>query len=129
MLGHRCLDGRVRAAGAHRPPPPADIEPPARSSTGVRGAYRKLWSDLTSEWSVIEISSITCSPARCSAMDWAGVFTFGAVLGVTVYGISAANVLLFGVTANVVAAVGAVLGGLLDDRVGSKTVILGSLAR
>ena len=57
-----------------------------------------------------------------------GVFTFGAVLGVTVYGISAANVLLFGVTANVVAAVGAVLGGLLDDRVGSKTVILGSLA-
>jgi UMF1 family MFS transporter len=57
-----------------------------------------------------------------------GVFTFGAVLGVTVYGISVANVLLFGVAANVVAAVGAVLGGLLDDRVGSKTVILGSLA-
>jgi UMF1 family MFS transporter len=57
-----------------------------------------------------------------------GVFTFGAVLGVTVYGISAANVLLFGVTANVVAATGAVVGGLLDDRVGSKTVILSSLA-
>ena len=58
----------------------------------------------------------------------AGVFTFGAVLGVSVYGISAADVLLFGISANVVAAVGAVLGGLLDDRVGSKTVILGSLA-
>jgi UMF1 family MFS transporter len=57
-----------------------------------------------------------------------GVFTFGAVLGVTVYGISVADVLLFGISANVVAAVGAVLGGLLDDSVGSKTVILSSLA-
>jgi len=58
----------------------------------------------------------------------AGMFTFGAVLGVIVYGVSAADVLLFGITANLVAAAGAVLGGLLDDRVGSKAVILGSLA-
>ncbi len=58
----------------------------------------------------------------------AGVFTFGAVLGVNVYGISQANVLIFGVAASVVAAFGAVLGGLVDDRLGSKTVIVGSLA-
>jgi hypothetical protein len=50
------------------------------------------------------------------------------VLGVNVYGISHADVLLFGVTASVPAALGAVLGGLLDDHVGSKPVILGSLA-
>ena len=56
-----------------------------------------------------------------------GVFAFGAVLGVSVYGISEANVLLFGVSASVVAALGAVLGGLLDDRIGSKPVIVGSL--
>ncbi|HZE16379.1 MAG TPA: MFS transporter, partial [Mycobacterium sp.] len=57
----------------------------------------------------------------------AGVFTFGAVLGVNVYGISQAEVLIFGVTASVVAACGAVLGGLFDDRLGSKPVIVGSL--
>jgi UMF1 family MFS transporter len=57
-----------------------------------------------------------------------GVFSFGAVLGVTVYGVSPADVLLFGVCACVIAAIGAVLGGLLDDRVGSKPVIVGSLA-
>jgi UMF1 family MFS transporter len=34
---------------------------------------------------------------------------------------------LFGVGASVIAAVGAALGGLLDDRVGSKPVIVGSL--
>jgi UMF1 family MFS transporter len=58
----------------------------------------------------------------------AGVFAFGAVLGVRVYGISEANVLLFGVAASVVAALGAVVGGRVDDRVGSRPVILGSLA-
>ena len=57
-----------------------------------------------------------------------GVFTFGAVVGVTVYGISQADVLLFGVSACVVAAAGAVVGGLLDDHVGSKAIILCSLA-
>ena len=56
-----------------------------------------------------------------------GVFAFGAVLGVSVYGVSQADVLVFGVCASIVAAVGAVLGGLLDDRVGSKPVIVGSL--
>ena len=57
-----------------------------------------------------------------------GVFAFGAVLGVSVYGVSQADVLVFGMCASVVAAIGAVLGGLLDDRVGSKPVIVGSLA-
>ena len=51
------------------------------------------------------------------------------MLGVAVYGVSQADLLLFGVCACVVAALGAVLGGLLDDRVGSKPVIVGSLAR
>jgi len=55
------------------------------------------------------------------------VFAFGAVLGVSAYGISNADVLLFGVSASVIAAVGALLGGLIDDRVGSKPVIVGSL--
>jgi UMF1 family MFS transporter len=44
-----------------------------------------------------------------------------------VYGISQANVLIFGVAASVMAAVGAVLGGFVDHRIGSKPVIVGSL--
>jgi UMF1 family MFS transporter len=57
-----------------------------------------------------------------------GVFQFGGVLAAAVYGLSPADVLLFGIAANVVAAVGAVMGGLLDHPVGSKAVILASLA-
>ncbi len=45
-----------------------------------------------------------------------GVFTFGVVLGVSVHGISPASVLLFGVCACLVAAAGAVAGGLLSRR-------------
>jgi len=109
------------------PPPPADLEP-RRSPTGLLGAYRKLWSDLVGEWRRDRNVVYYLLASAVFRDGLGGVFTFGAVLGVTVYGVSAADVLLFGVTANVVAAAGAVLGGLLDDRVGSKTVILTSLA-
>jgi UMF1 family MFS transporter len=109
------------------PPPPVDIEQPA-SSTGVLGAYRKLWSDLVAEWRRDRNVVYYLLASAVFRDGLAGVFTFGAVLGVNVYGISVADVLLFGVAANVVAAVGAVVGGLLDDRVGSKAVILSSLA-
>ncbi|MBA2309690.1 MAG: MFS transporter [Pseudonocardiales bacterium] len=57
----------------------------------------------------------------------AAIFTFGAVLAVTVYGISAADVLLFGVAANVISALGAIVGGRFDDRIGPKPVIVVSL--
>lgn len=109
-------------------PPPADTEPPARSSLGVLGAYRKLWSDLGAEWRRDRNVVYYLLASAVFRDGLAGVFTFGAVLGVNVYGISVADVLLFGISANIVAAAGAVIGGLLDDRVGSKVVILSSLA-
>jgi len=109
-------------------PPPADLEPQTRSPTGVLGAYRKLWSDLVGEWRRDRNVVYYLIASAVFRDGLAGVFTFGAVLGVNVYGVSPSDVLLFGIAANVVAAAGAVLGGLLDDRVGSKTVILSSLA-
>src|SRR5690349_13107234 len=108
--------------------PPADLESPQRSSTGVLGAYPKLWADLVGEWKRDRNVVYYLVASAVFRDGLTGVFTFGAVLGASVYGVSAANVLLFGIAANVVAAAGAVLGGLLDDRVGSKTVILVSLA-
>jgi MFS transporter, UMF1 family len=94
---------------------------------GVIGAYRKLWSDVTGEWRRDRNVVYYLLASAVFRDGLSGVFSFGAVLGVRVYGISQADVLLFGVIASVVAAVGAVLGGLLDDRVGSKTIILASL--
>jgi UMF1 family MFS transporter len=57
----------------------------------------------------------------------AAVFSFGAVLAVSVYGLSASDVIIFGVAANIVAAIGAFAAGFVEDRVGPKPIILVSL--
>jgi UMF1 family MFS transporter len=109
---------------AHRLPASAEV---SHATVGVLGGYRKLWSDLTAEWRRDRNLVYFLLASAVFRDGLAGVFTFGAVLGVNVYGISQANVLIFGVAASVVAALGAVLGGLFDDRIGSKPVIVGSL--
>ena len=58
----------------------------------------------------------------------AGVFTFGAILGSVAFGFSKTGVIFFGIAANIVAGLGAALGGILDDRIGTKRTIVGSLA-
>ncbi|MFM6962904.1 MAG: MFS transporter, partial [Micrococcales bacterium] len=57
----------------------------------------------------------------------AGVFTFGAVLGSLAFGFSQTQIIMFGIVANLVAGIGAGIGGVLDDKIGSRTVILASL--
>ncbi|MBU6144667.1 MAG: MFS transporter [Acidobacteria bacterium] len=57
----------------------------------------------------------------------AGVFTYGAILGTVAFGFSQTGVILFGVAANIVSGIGAFLGGILDDKLGTKRVIAGSL--
>ncbi|MCW2520022.1 MAG: rane protein [Mycobacterium sp.] len=98
--------------------------PPA---VGVLGAYRALWVEVKGEWRRDHHVVYYLLASAVFRDGLTGVFSFGAVLGVTVFGVSPADVLLFGVCACVIAATGAVLGGLLDDRIGSKPVIVGSL--
>jgi len=107
-------------------PAPTSDEPLERVS--IRGAYRRLAEEIRREWRRDRNIVYFLGASAVFRDGLAGVFAFGAVLGVNVYGVSAADVLLFGVAACVVAAVGSVLGGHADDRVGSKRVIVLSLA-
>jgi MFS transporter, UMF1 family len=107
--------------------PPAPNPDDRDDAVGLIGAYRKLKAEVVSEWRRDRNVVYYLLASAVFRDGLSGVFAFGAVLGVNVYGISQADVLLFGVSASVVAAVGAVVGGLLDDRVGSKPVIVGSL--
>ncbi|WP_235829256.1 MFS transporter [Gulosibacter macacae] len=55
------------------------------------------------------------------------VFAWGAVLAAQVYGFSSSEVMYFAVAANLVAGLGTLAAGWLDDKLGPKVVIIGSL--
>ncbi len=109
---------------AHRLPDAGAVSHP---QTSMRGAYRKLWTDITAEWRRDRNLVYFLVASAIFRDGLAAIFAFGAVLGVNVYGLSPADVLVFGVAGSVVAALGAVLGGFVDHRVGSKPVIVVSL--
>jgi UMF1 family MFS transporter len=107
------------------PEPPPAARRPAR--LGVVGAYRALFADLAALYRDDRHTVYFLGASALFRDGLAAIFTVGSVLAVGVYGIGAGDVLLFGVAANVVAATGAVAGGRLEDRVGPKRVIVGSL--
>ncbi|MCV7057833.1 MFS transporter [Mycolicibacterium gilvum] len=106
---------------------PRHTGPETTPAVGFLGAYRRLWQEIGREWRRDRNFVYYLGASAVFRDGLTGVFTFGAVLGVNVYGVSQADVLLFGVAACVVAALGSVAGGRVDDRVGSKPVIVASL--
>ncbi|MDO5684132.1 MAG: MFS transporter, partial [Propionibacteriaceae bacterium] len=57
----------------------------------------------------------------------AAVFAFAGVIAVSSYGFAPEEVIYFGLAANLLAAIGAWVCGMIDDRFGPRPVILGSL--
>jgi len=104
--------------------PPAPDRP---ARLGVAGAYRALAADLRALYRASPHTLYFLGASALFRDGLAAIFTFGAVLAVGVYGVGAADVLLFGVAANVVSAVGALVGGRVEDRTGPKAVIVTSL--
>ncbi len=56
------------------------------------------------------------------------LFAFGGIYAAGTFGWGTIQIGMFGILLNITAMIGAYLGGKLDDRLGSKRVILGSLA-
>lgn len=98
-----------------------------RVRTSLLESYRILFRDLRDLWRSDRNSVFFLGASALFRDGLAAVFSFGAVLAVTVFGLEQSQVLIFGVAANVVAAGGAFLGGLLEDRFGPKTIIMVSL--
>ena len=107
------------------PPPPGD-EDAARVS--VLGSYRLLFRRLARLYRDDRhlLGFLVSSAIYRDGLT--AVFTFGGVLASGTFGLSAGDVIIFAIAANVVSAVGAVAGGRLDDRVGPKIVIVVCLA-
>ena len=100
---------------------------PGASGSGFFASYRLLWRDLADLYRVDRNAVYFLGASALFRDGLAAIFSFGAILAHSVYGISTADVLIFGVAANVVSAIGALVAGRFDDRVGPKAVIVTSL--
>ncbi len=106
---------------------PEVAKDPTAQRLGVLASYRKVVSDVVALWHSDRNAFRFLIASALYRDGLAAVFTFGAVLAATVWGLSSSQVIIFGVAANVVAAVGAALGGLFDDKIGPRTIVVISL--
>jgi len=94
---------------------------------GFVDSYRVLFRELRTMWDQ-ERDVLKFLIASAFYRDGlSGVFAFGGILAVSVYGIDNADVILFAVAANVVSAAGAWVAGYFDDSWGSRRVVVASL--
>ncbi len=105
-------------------PPTANSDAPKAS---IGDSYRAIWADVTGMWQSDRDTLKFLIASAFFRDGLAGVFAYGAILAVSVYGIDKADVILFGVAANVISALGALAAGRWDDKIGPHQVIVGSL--
>lgn len=107
------------------------VRDPARGvrtpAVSVTESYRILGRDLRRLWRSERTAVWFLGASALYRDGLAAIFTFGAILATSVYGLSPSDVLVFGIAANVVAALGAVTAGIVEDRVGPKAIIMTSL--
>lgn len=95
---------------------------------GVRDSYRQLLATIANLWREDRNLARFLIASAVFRDGLAGVFTFGAVLAAGSFGFSAGGVIIFGIAANVVAGLATIAFGYLDDILGPKRVIIGSLS-
>lgn len=105
--------------------PEIEKQPVAKES--VISSYKKVWGQLvTLRQQAPETLKFLISSAVYRD-GLAGIFTFGAVLGTLAFGFDQTSIIFYGIAANIVSGFGAAIGGVLDDKLGSKNVIVASL--
>lgn len=93
----------------------------------ILSSYKSIWGQLKT---LREQAPETLKFLISSAIfrdGLAGVFTFGAVLGSLAFCFETADIIVFGIAANLISGIGAAVGGRLDDKFGSRTIIVASL--
>jgi UMF1 family MFS transporter len=98
-----------------------------RKKESILQSYAALWGQLKSLYRQAPETLKFLISSAVYRDGLSGVFSFGAVLGSLAFGFSQTEIIIFGMAANIVSGIGAVIGGRIDDVVGSKNVIVGSL--
>lgn len=108
-------------------PPKKQVVVRSVQRESLADSYRHLFRTVKSLWTDSRHTLRFLVASAIFRDGLAGVFTFGGVIAGSVFGFSAGEVIIFAVVANVVAGVATVAFGPLNDRVGSKKVIVWSL--
>ncbi len=90
-------------------------------------SYFKLWSQLKSLRKQAPETFKFLISSAIYRDGLSGVFAFGGALGSLAFGFELAEVIIFGIAANLMAGIGAAIGGFLDDKWGGKRTIMVSL--
>ena len=105
-----------------------EISPkPGVEKENIIQSYQKLWQQIKSLHKQAPETLKFLISSAIYRDGLSGVFSFGGVLGALAFGFELADTILFGIAANVVAGIGAAIGGWIDDRIGSRTTIIVSL--
>lgn len=98
-----------------------------RRPVGILSAYRDVFRTIKGLWHEQRELFWFLIASALFRDGLAGVFSFGAVIATSTFGFTAGSVIIFGAAANIVAGLATIASGLLDDVLGPRTVILGSL--
>jgi UMF1 family MFS transporter len=99
----------------------------ARAKVGFFQTYVVLVRDIGRLWKS-DRNTVKFMIASAVFRDGlTGVFTFGAIIAQGTFGFTTAQVLVFGIAANLVAGVSTIVVGRFDDRVGPRAIILTAL--
>jgi UMF1 family MFS transporter len=102
---------------------------PPRRTAGAPRVRRRPLAELSHTLASMPGNVILFLTARMLYSDGLGaIFAFGGIYGAAVFGWGAIELGVFGIVLTLFGAIGAVAGGVLDDRVGPKTVIVTALA-
>jgi len=103
---------------------PAD---PLAAKLSFFASYRLLFADIKRLFRTDRNTLFFLGASALFRDGMAYIFTVAAILAVSVYDVPDSDILIFGVAANVVSAIGALAAGRFDDSLGPKAVIVISL--
>jgi len=95
---------------------------------GFFGSYAVLWRHIRSLWRESRHTVWFLLASAIFRDGLTGVFTFVGVLAKGTFGLTAGDVLVFAIAANVVAGIVTIYSGVFDDRFGPKPVMIVSLS-
>lgn len=118
---------RNRSMLESEPTRPGGAQGGRASRESLWASYKRLWRTLTALYRTHPEVLWFLLAAAVFRDGLAGVFTYGGIIAQNTFGFTSGDVIIFAIVANVVAGVATIISGRLDDLLGPRKVILGSL--